>query len=336
MSLLLYNDTSSPCQYSSKHCTVFLPRFPAELFGVLYGTMLVVSAAVGCLQYALFIWSEHSQDAILQVSDRLSVIPPSLCLCGWQFVCCVMPFQVKYLLMFFVPTSEHSVDVSCSYMWTICWCFLFLQLNITLMFLSVLVNVAPLIFVPNSRSKCSVLRCSYRFLVLRLNITLMFLVPTCECYAYVFCFYKWTLRWRSYKRTLRWCFLFPRVNIALMFLVPHWWTLRWCFLFLQVNITLNFPTNEHYADVSCSHGWILRWCLLFLQSEHYADVFTLTFLQANIILMFLVPTGEHYADVSCPLQVNILLLCMSAVTFLHPLYILWKCRRSGTSPSQPA
>ena len=71
-------------------------------------------------------------------------------------------------------------------------------------------------------------------------------------------------------------------------------------------------------------------------SGHYADVFTLMFLQVNIILMFLVPTGEHYADVSRPAQVNILLLCTSAVTFLHPLHILWKCRRSGTSPSQPA
>ena len=86
------------------YCTDFLPRFPAELFGVLYGTMLVVSAVVGCLQYALFIWSEHSQDAILQVSDRLSAIPSIS-----------LSLRVTIRLLCHAFPGQISVDVSCSY-----------------------------------------------------------------------------------------------------------------------------------------------------------------------------------------------------------------------------
>ena len=90
------------------------------------------------------------------------------------------------------------------------------------MFLSVLLDVAPLIFVLNSRSKCSAVRCSYRLLVLRVNITLMFLVPTYECYADVFLFLQVniTLTFLQMNITLN-VSCPPQVNITLMFLVPH-------------------------------------------------------------------------------------------------------------------
>nr|KAG5695469.1 hypothetical protein BaRGS_011311 [Batillaria attramentaria] len=47
--------------------------FPGELFGVLYGTMVICGGVVGCLQYALYLWAEASLDSILHM--RTFTIP---------------------------------------------------------------------------------------------------------------------------------------------------------------------------------------------------------------------------------------------------------------------
>ncbi|XP_070206392.1 uncharacterized protein [Littorina saxatilis] len=41
--------------------------------------------------------------------------------------------------------------------------------------------------------------------------------------------------------------------------------------------------------------------------------------------------SEHSND--SIMHVNVFLLCTSAVTFLHPLHLLWKCWRSHPPPS---
>ncbi|KAK7481573.1 hypothetical protein BaRGS_00027222 [Batillaria attramentaria] len=50
--------------------------FPGELFGVLYGTMVICGGVVGCLQYALYLWAEASLDSILHVSHPLTFVHP--------------------------------------------------------------------------------------------------------------------------------------------------------------------------------------------------------------------------------------------------------------------